>query len=277
MQVKLIWGGDVSRAVHFSEKYYRGKEGLDCYLRLMEADNYRFRWTIENNNLVRRIVEETIALCPENPMAYMNLAWIHHTDYLLGNTEFSQEALEKAKEFAQKAQSMDDSLSGTHVLLCHCYYRMGEYDKAIAEGERAVSLNPNGISPLNSYACSLSVAGRAEQAIPVFQKAIRLSPFGPSFLYRDFGWALRNLGRYEEAVSAYRKAIRIAPDDMLAHLYLTGAYMMMGRENEARAEAGEVLRINPKFSLDKYAKIIPYKDQSEKNRVINALWKAGLK
>jgi adenylate cyclase len=149
--------------------------------------------------------------------------------------------------------------------------------RCISAGERAVFLNPNGISPLNSYACSLSVAGRAEEAIPVFQKAIRLSPFGPSFLYRDFGWALRNLGRYEEAVSAYRKAIQIAPDDMLAHLYLTGAYMMMGREKEARAEAGEVLRINPKFSLDKYANIIPYKDQSEKNRVINALWKAGLK
>jgi hypothetical protein len=52
---------------------------------------------------------------------------------------------------------------------------------------------------------------------------------------------------------------------------------MMGREKEARAEAAEVLRIDPKFSLDFLAKILPYKDQSERDKVINALRKAGLK
>jgi hypothetical protein len=48
---------------------------------------------------------------------------------------------------------------------------------------------------------------------------------------------------------------------------------MMGHEKEARAEAAEVLRINPKFS----AKMLPYKDQSQTDKVINALRKAGLK
>jgi hypothetical protein len=52
---------------------------------------------------------------------------------------------------------------------------------------------------------------------------------------------------------------------------------MMGREKEARAEAAEVLRIDPKFSLDFLAKILPYKDQSRRDKVINALRKAGLK
>jgi len=51
----------------------------------------------------------------------------------------------------------------------------------------------------------------------------------------------------------------------------------MGREKEARAEAAEVLRINPKFSLDNYAKVIPYKDQSQTDKSLNALRKAGLK
>ena len=51
---------------------------------------------------------------------------------------------------------------------------------------------------------------------------------------------------------------------------------MMGREKEAHAEATEVLRINPKFSLDYYAKANPYKDQSENERIVNSLRKAGL-
>jgi hypothetical protein len=52
--------------------------------------------------------------------------------------------------------------------------------------------------------------------------------------------------------------------------------MMMGREKEARAEAAEVLRINPKFSLDSFAKAVPYKDQSVIDKLYNACRKAGL-
>jgi hypothetical protein len=51
----------------------------------------------------------------------------------------------------------------------------------------------------------------------------------------------------------------------------------MEREKEARAEAEEVMRINPKFSLDNLAKVVPSKDQSQTDKYINALRKAGLK
>ena len=69
-----------------------------------------------------------------------------------------------------------------------------EYDKAIAEGERAVALNPGGTNVLVSYADCLMSAGRPEEAILLFQKAIRLNPFGPSLLYRGLGAALRHDG-----------------------------------------------------------------------------------
>jgi hypothetical protein len=51
----------------------------------------------------------------------------------------------------------------------------------------------------------------------------------------------------------------------------------MGREKEARDEAEEILRINPKFSLAYIAKVFKYKDQSETDKYLNALRKAGLK
>jgi hypothetical protein len=52
---------------------------------------------------------------------------------------------------------------------------------------------------------------------------------------------------------------------------------MMGREKEAHAEAAEVLRINPKFSLEFWEKVLPYKDRSVADNLINVLRKAGLK
>jgi adenylate cyclase len=272
-KVKLTEGGQVGKP----EKYFKGKQGLDCYLKLTEAMGYWARWNIEDNNMARRMIEEAIAMCPENPMGYTYLGWVYHHDYMLGNTKSPRETIGKSMELAQKALAMDDSIAEAHSLLCALYIRKKEYDKAIAEGERAVALNPGGTSVLLNYARSLTVAGRPEEGIPLFQKAIRLNPFGPPTLYREFGHALRYAGRFEEAVSAYKKAIQLAPDNIYPHIFLAATYIQMGQEREARAEAAEVLRIDPKFSLDYLAKVLSYKDQSVNDRTLEALRKAGLK
>jgi len=274
VRVKLTDGEQAS----ISEKHFRGKQGLDCYLKIMEGIGYVQRWNIEDNNLGRRMIEEAVAICPENPVGYISLGWAYHHSYSLGDTKSPQETVEKSMEMAQKALALDDSLAGAHALLCQLYVTKGEHDKAIAEGERAVALSPGGADTLSEYAWSLNVVGRSEEAIPLFQKAIRLNPFGKFTLYRGLGVALLNKGRLEEAVLAFKKAIQGSPNDIMSHINLTATYSRMGREEEARAEAAEVLRINPKFSLDSYVKRLPPpRDQSRRDGYINDLRKAGLK
>jgi adenylate cyclase len=258
------------------EKYFRGKQGLDCYVKHMEASNYWNLGTIVGYNEARRMAEEIIAMCPENPMGYLGLGWVNAVDLFYGLTKSPRESIVKATELAQKVQAMDDSLSMGHSLLGFIYTTIREHDKAIAEGERAVALEPNGSWANQFLAMSLVYAGRPEEAIPLLQKAIRLNPFCKHETFSIFGSALSSTGRFEEAVSAYKKALQRAPNNIIAHLGLASAYIAMGREKEARAEAAEVLRINPKFSLDNYAKTIPFKDQSAIDRYIGALRKAGL-
>ena len=258
-------------------KHYSGKQGLDCYLKILEGSGFLERQNIEDNNLARRIAEEVIAMCPEVPMAYQLMAWVHLLDYWLGSTKSPQESTEKGIEMIQKALALDDTLAEAHALLSHFYIQRRQYDKAIDEGERAVALNPSGATAIAFYAVSLQYACRSEEAIPLFQKAIRLNPFGPIFYYNNLGLTLSNTGRYEEAVSSLKKVVQRAPNHMLIHVWLAATYIMMDREKEARAEVAEALRINPKISLDSLAKTIPYKDQSYTDKYINALRKAGLK
>ncbi len=53
---------------------------------------------------------------------------------------------------------------------------------------------------------------------------------------------------------------------------------MVGRMEEAHAEVAEVLRINPKITLEDIAKNGYYNfKKADKERFINALSKAGLK
>jgi adenylate cyclase len=274
-QVKLT---GLEESLFRGPKYFKEKQGLDCCLKYYEGLKYFFGYNIEDLRKARQIIEEVIAMCPEVPMAYTLMGFIYYNESAFGLEDPPQRSLEKSMEMAQKALSMDDSLPNAHGLLSSLYLLKRDYDKAIAEGDRAVALNPGEAFAHHWYAASLIYIGRSEEAIPIFQKAIRLNPFGASFLYRALGSALRNTGRFEESVSAFKKAIRIAPDDLPGHIGLTITYSMMGREKNARAEAAEVLRINPKFSVDGWAKNNPtYKDHSTDGKIINALCKAGLK
>jgi adenylate cyclase len=258
-------------------KYYKGKQGFDCWLKIMEASKYLNRYTIEDINVMRRLVEEAISMCPDNPGGYSLLALVYHGDYVLGNTKSPRETLEKAIELAQKAIAMDDSLPEPHMSLSFLYCFKREYDKAIAEGERGVALNPGGSEACAAYAAALLFACRAEEAIPLLQKAIRLNPNTNPITFVNFGYALLMTGQFEDAVSGFKKALHRAPYHPLAHIGLGATYSLMGREKEARAEAEEILRINPKFSVDYFAKTTPYKNPSEIDKIADALRKAGLK
>ncbi|MBS3919307.1 MAG: tetratricopeptide repeat protein [Deltaproteobacteria bacterium] len=106
---------------------------------------------------------------------------------------------------------------------------------------------------------------------------MRLNPKPPNLYLRKYAEALCDLGRYEEAIAQFKKAIEREPGDVFANIFLTATYSMMGRGKEARAAAAEVLKINPRFSLEQFAKVHPYKDPATKDRYIDSLRKAGLK
>jgi tetratricopeptide (TPR) repeat protein len=131
--------------------------------------------------------------------------------------------------------------------------------------------------PLRALGWNLNQSGRPEEAIPVLKKALRLNPFPRSSYFLNLGIAYRMTGRYEEAIAIFKKAIKKAPDYLPVHINLAASYIHLGREEEARAEAAEVLRINPKFSLERTAKRSVYKNKAALDRYIDALRKAGLK
>jgi len=243
----------------------------------MEALGHVQRVNIEDINVARRIAEEAIATCPEPLKPYTLMAAIHMMDYWFGTGTSPRESIKKAIELSQKSLAVDDSRAESHALLGYLYSLRKEWDKAIAEGERGVALNPSGADVKYWYAATLTFAGKSEEAILLFEKAIRLNPFGPSRYFLSYGHALRYVGRFEEAILAYKKALQREPNHFFAHLRLAATYNMMGLEKEAQAEASEVLRLKPKFSLDYFAKVLGYKDRTETEKIITALRKAGLK
>jgi adenylate cyclase len=260
-----------------AEKLFRGKRGLDCYLKYLEAMKYLLARDIESIQAARRIASEIIEMCPESSVAYSFRASIYINEYWLGWGKSPQESIEKGIEMAQKALAIDGSNPFTVGLLGFFHTLKGETDEALAEGERGITLDPSGEWVHLWYSDTLRFAGRPEEAIAICQKIARLSPFSGITTSSRLGQALRDAGRYEEAVSAFKKTLQLAPNNILAHADLAATYSLMGQDSEAGAEGAEVLRLNPKFSFDSYAKLMPYKDQSQTDKIIDALRKAGLK
>ena len=60
------------------------------------------------------------------------------------------------------------------------------------------------------------------------------------------------------------------------YLTLAASYCFINQTEEAHKAVEEVLRIDPNFSLDYYAKTTPYKNQEKIDKVVEALRKADL-
>jgi adenylate cyclase len=258
-----------------SMKRYSGKKGLDCYLKALEASSYIQLMNIPDTKKARQIIEEALEICQEMPIFYRLLAVVNHNETWLGISKSPKESLEKATELLQKVLSIDDNDPDAHGVLSQVYARNREYDNAVSEAERGVTLDPGSSWAIFRYAQALNTAGRAEQSIPLFEKATRLNPLGPALFYADYGIALRDTGRIEDGIIALKKAIERAPNYLWAHIHLAAAYVMIGREQEAQAEVAEVLRIDPGFSVERFAKVTVLRGQ-RLDAIEQALRKAGL-
>jgi adenylate cyclase len=243
----------------------------------LQGQEYIQRFNIEGNIMAKQLAEEAIALDPEFPWPYYMLASTHAMDVWFGLSKSPKKSLEKAVELTQKAISLDPKDSRHYALLGYLYVMKRDYDKAIAEGEKSVALDPGGAEAHAWLGITLNFADRPKEAIPLFEKAIRLNPNGPTWYFLNFGHSYRMTGQYQEAITQYKRALRVAPNNILAHLNLAGTYSLLGRNEEARVEAEEVLRLNPKFTLESFAKTAPFKNQAQIDRVVDALRKAGLK
>jgi adenylate cyclase len=255
----------------------KGTKNLQAYLKALEASVQFARMDKQGSMKAQQLAKEAIALDPNYAYPYSILSTTHLLDLWFDFSESPKESMRLAVEAAQKALALDPSDPRTHVGWANLYVMQREYDKAIASAEQAIALNPGGARHLYALAIAMFYSCRFNEAITLHEQAMRLDPFPSSMYFRNLGGAYRSVGRYQEAEKQLKKALELSPNDIFTHLSLAVTYVKLGRNEEAKAEAAEVLRVHPKFSLDYYAKVNPLRCQSVLDDHIACLRKAGLK
>ena len=270
MQVKLTEG---ERACEWLK---RGSQNIEAYEKGMKGMASFRQFSLEGNVEARKLFEDCLRLDPVYAGAYVMLGWSHLLDLWNGWSRSPADSLNQAFELAQKALSLDASQADAYALIGNVYLFRREFDKAIKDAEKAIVLNPNGADHHVWLAMILNAVGRPGEGVDCIKRALRLNPFPPSWYFSCIGDSYVMLGRHEEAVEAYNKALENSPDMYFALVGLAASYAKLGRESEARATASKILEIDPRFSVDLFAKSLPYKLESYRVQLANALRKAGL-
>jgi adenylate cyclase len=212
-------------------KHTDNLEAYDAFLRGVE---YRSRFTQEANAQARQLFEKALALDPQYAEAYAWLGWTYYQEWIW-RWSAAPQALERSFALAQRAVTLDDSLPFAHSLLNNDYALKQQYDQAIAEGERAIALDPNNADSYAVQAEALNYAGRPEEALRAVAQAMRLNPHYPPLYLLELAWANENTGRYAEAIAALKTLLLRNPNFLIAHFHLALNYLLQWGSQQSPA------------------------------------------
>jgi adenylate cyclase len=271
MQLKLTVG---------ESHFLHGTDNFEAWGHLVRGFGQLSNTTKENILRARKHFEQAIKLDPDYAQAWTALAMTHSLEVVMGISKSPAESIKQALKLMQKASALGGDKAYIHDEMNRIYMLQGQYDKAIAEGERAVALEPN--SALSHFKLSmvLHYGGRAEEAIVHAKKAMRLEPYYKIWYLPHLAGPYEMVGRYEEAIEIWKlfleRSLRGELPPIYAHERLAINYARLDRMEEARAHAAEILKIKPDYTVEFYRKATPYKDKKYLDSLVELLIKAGL-
>ena len=252
-------------------------EAYDYYLQGSDTYSMFHRdMTAANIYRSRSLIEQCLALAPDFSPAQVVLSATYTTTYNLplDDDYLKPEALAKAIGAATIAIKCDPKSPKAHTQLGYVMIFMRQPDRAVALFERAMALNPN-FSDWR-LALALMMAGHMNKAVDVAQSHLRLDPFALPIARGYLGLAHYMLKDYETALTILQEFVSLAPNHQPGRLWLASTYARLGRTELARAEAAEVLRINPRWTIKQFEPLGPFKNPDDAHHFFEGMRMAGL-
>jgi adenylate cyclase len=224
----------------------------------------------------RRLLEESLSADPMYARAYSTLALTYWSAYInpLDQDHLEPTILERAHDLARRSVQLDPNLPQTHTVLGIVLAFKRLHAGSLAEFERAVELNPNYTDW--RYGAALVYSGEFHRAIEVLKVHMRLDPFYPPVTTFCVGIAHYMLKHYSEALRPLRECLSRVRNFRGAHTVLAATYAQLEQFESARAEAAEVLRIEPAYTIERYLQVFPLKSTSDADHLFDGARKAGL-
>jgi serine/threonine-protein kinase len=224
-----------------AKTYTANPEAYQLYLKGL------YQWNKRTGEALKTSIDyfnQAIEKDPNYAQAYagMALAYVLLPEYSAGKPA---ESMEKAKAAARKALELDDTLAEAHTALAYSLY---SYERNIPDSDRefqrAIELNPNYATAHQWYGgANLASTQRFDQAIAEGKRAVELDPLS-LIANLELATTYDYARQYDQAIEQLGKAIELDPNWYLAHMLLCQTYDLKGQFAQATAEGEKARELN---------------------------------
>ena len=156
-----------------------------------------------------------------------------------------REAYPRAKAAATKAIALDSTLGEAHISLAWCLDGFDwDWESGGREFTRGIELSPGYATGHHWYGWHLATLGRHGEAIAELEKAESLDPLS-LIIGADLAEELLIAHRYDEAIKQSRKTMNMDPFFALTHYVLGEVFVQERMYNEAIAELQKAIQLSP--------------------------------
>lgn len=246
---------------------------------MLRAVRELYRLQRERFEEAGRLLRAAVEGAPDFAAAHGWLAYWHVLAIGQGWAANEGLALREAAEAAERAVTLDPrdarglAVSGhVRAFLHH------EVPEAVALCRRALEVNPNLPAVLSFAGMAHAYAGDLETARAHLRRALWLLPRTPHAFFTEAGLATVEMlrGEHARAVEIARAALLIQPRFTAALRAQIAALGHLGRIEEARPLIRSLLALDPRFTLARFRRAIPYQRREHLDHFVRGLKLAGL-
>lgn len=239
---------------------------------------HTFRFTADDNEQGNRFFQQALEIDPHFSRAHAGISFTHYSRAFLDAVPDVEMEIHKALESAQKSVGFDGRDAMGHWSLARALFLAKQHDESLAAVDRALSINPNYAQGHYARGYVGLHSGGDEDSLASLDTAQKLSPCDPLLFAFTASRAIwfSNFGRYDEAAAW---AVRATHEpNAHFHIYAVAAAILElnGRSEEARNNASWVLKRHPGYSIDVYRRSFPFKDEAQRQDLMDAAERAGI-
>jgi adenylate cyclase len=207
------------------------------------------------NDEARAQFQRAVDLDPNYAEAYAALGWTHYEAAVSGWTEFPEDEIKQAETLAQKALTLDPATTNAYRLLSIVSVFRRDFDRALAQVDRALVLNPSASENFQERGYVLVWSGKPAEGVTWLEATLRLDGSSARALHL-LGLAKYFLGQYAEAVSVFDRSLANSPGRIIqlnTQVFLAAAHARLGHSQDAERERAVVMRLQPFFDAERFA------------------------
>ncbi len=242
---------DLQRAEHVRAQRH-APDNLEAWGLFQRALPLLHRFTRADSDQARALLEQAVALDPQFSAPLARLAEVGVWEVVNSWTDAPERTLEVAVAQGRRAVALDPRDAEAQTFLAFALITAGDSAGAHEVARRAVDLNPSMPLALAFLAYLMHMIGNPPQeSIDLVQRAMRLSPHDPAewIFYDALGGAYWNAGRCEEGLAVSRRLIALLPSYYFGYVWGALNAVGLGQIEEAKDLIRQARQVQPALSL----------------------------